>query len=120
MTSTENKCDEILTAINEALTEHSAAVKKAMLILECMNTNQEEYKSACRTIMTHSFVVLLLNRIKAVVESNDIKATETIIRFHSYYLHSKGGFAGKTDVVSTAQHAVAAILDGYVERFFDN
>lgn len=119
MTSNENKCDAVLHVINEALTEHKGKVNKAMQILECMNTKQEEYKNACSTLMISSFVVSYLSRIKAVAETRDIKSTENLIRFHSYYQTNKGAIVINFDDTSSAQYIVLTILNGIIERFFD-
>ncbi len=118
MTSTEEKIDAILDAISQDIAEREKVADEAMLTMEQMNTSPDDYKSACLQFSANWFVVGYLKRIKCVVECRDIKSTENIIRFHSYYQHHKGNLDDGRDI-SLGQAALAVILDGYVEKFFD-
>lgn len=118
MTSTEEKIDAILDAISQDIAEREKMADNAMNTLEKINTTLEEYKDANFQLGANVFVIHYLNRIKEAVMERDIKKSENIIRFHSYYQHHKGNLYDGRDI-SLGQAALAVTLDGYVERFFD-
>jgi len=118
MSTTEMKIDAILEVINKDIKEREQVADSAMLTLEHMNATAEDYKNANRQLMANSYVVAYLKHIKGVAECRDIKSTENIIRFHTYYQHTKGNLDDGQDV-SVGQATVAVILDGYVKKFFD-
>ncbi len=118
MSTTENKINAILDAINQDIAEREKEADSAMLTLEQMNTSVEDYKDACKQFGANLFVANYLRHIKGVADTRDIKNTENIIRFHSCYQHIKGNIEDGHDI-SLGQSVVTSILDGYIERFFD-
>lgn len=118
MTTTETKTNEILNAINADITTHEEMAKEAMNTLEQTGTSPEEYKEACTAFSAHSFITCYLRHIRGVAECGNLKDTENIIRFHSYYQSAKGKL-NDGQVISVAQATVCVLLGGYIKRFFD-
>ncbi len=116
----EMKCKSVLNAIQEEIDENAKTAREAMLTIETMRTNVEEFKNACRTFMVATFVMAYLDRIKGIAETGDIKSTENIIRYHAYYQGEKGGIILNYDDLSLAQVAIIKILNGLINRFFNN
>lgn len=118
MDTTATKINALLDAICQDITERENVANSAMNTLEKLNATPEEFKEANIRYGLNSYVINYLNRIKAAVMERDIKKAENIIRYHSYYQHTKGNLDdGST--ISVAQAAVAVTLNGYVARFFE-
>lgn len=118
MSTTETKINAILDAISQDIAERESVANSAMQTLEKLSATPEEFKEANLRYDLNSYVINYLNHIKEVVMERDIQKAENIIRYHSYYQHTKGNLDdGST--ISVAQAAVAVTLDDYVTRFFE-
>lgn len=118
MPTTEEKIDAILDAISQDIAICEKTANRAMNTLERINTTPEEYKDANLQLGANAFAARYLDRVREVVKERDIKKAENVIRFHFYYQHHKGNLDDHRDI-SLGQSAVAVILGGYVDRFFN-
>lgn len=118
MSATETKIDAILDAIRQDIAEREEMAKQAMHTLEKMNPSAEEYKYANIQFGANTYAAGYLKRIQEVVKERNIEKAENIIRFHKYQQHKIGANHTHRDF-SLGQAAVAVILGGYIERFFD-
>lgn len=118
MTTTETRIEAITKELNEHISYYTSLTEEAMLTLEHMKASAREYKEANRAFAMRTFVSSYLTRIKGVVETRDIKSAENIIRYHSYYQHTKGNLGDGSDI-AVAQSTVAVILDGIIAKYFD-
>lgn len=118
MNSNETKIDAIINAVSQEIEAHEKAANDAMGTLEKVNSSPEEYRNASILFGLNSYVANYLKRIKDVVMERDIKKAENVIRFHSYYQHTKGSLSDG-NMLSACQAAVMATLDSYISRFFE-
>ena len=121
MSTTEIKKAAIIETITKDIAEREKVAERAMQTLEQMNTSAEDYKRACQQFSLNSFVSGYLRHIKDSVEKSDLKTSENLIRFHSYHQYTKGLLTDDNErALGVGQTAIAIILDGYIERFFES
>ena len=120
MSTTETKLDAIRAAIEQDINTHARATEEAFAKLENMNVSPKEYKQANWQFGLNQYVAGDLRKIKelTVDSAEPIKRVESRIRFHAYQQRTKGSLDDKQEI-SVAQAAVAVILEGYVEKFFE-
>lgn len=117
MTPKEIKLNAVMDDLNGFIESNSEFEKLAMKVLEHLNPTKEQYKEASEVLMRASFANNILNRIKDIAESGDIKRTEQTIRFHAYQLSTKATLnAG--DVISVAQQKLFQTLEYMIYRHF--
>lgn len=116
--TTTSTMNALYGAIDADIAKHEGKAKDAMLTLESMRVSAIDYKDACRKFMYNHFITNYLKRVREVVETGDVKSSENLIRFHAHYQRRKGNLADDSEV-SVAQTALACILDGYINRFFE-
>lgn len=117
MKSTDN--DRVLADIRAKSEEYSAQVYDAMLDLELINATEEDFKAACRRLAKNSFAVAYLSRIETVAEEGSIRATENIIRYHSFMQDTKGGYKNLKEPIDFAQAEVTGFLNELINRYFN-
>lgn len=118
MSVTETTIDAILDAIKQEIAERERMANNAMHTLRKFNPTTEEYKDANLQFGVNTYIACYLKRIQNVVMGRNPTAVESAIRFHHYQQHAKGNLDDHRDI-SLGQAAVAVILGGYIERFFD-
>lgn len=118
MSVTETTIDAILDAIKQEIAERELMADNAMHTLRKFNPTPEEYKDANLQFGVNTYIACYLKSIQSVVMGRNPSAVESAIRFHHYQQHSKGNLNDHRDI-SLGQAAVAVILGGYVERFFN-
>lgn len=120
MSTTETKLDAIRAAFEQDINTHARATEDAFAKLEKMNTSTEDYKQANWQFGLNQYVAGYLRKIKEITvdSAEPIKRVESRIRFHAYQQRTKGSLDDKQEI-SVAQAAVAVILEGYVENFFE-
>lgn len=120
MTTTETKIDAIRDVIKGDIAHHSNLAEIAFANLEKMVISSEEYKDANRQFGLNSYITGYLRKIKefTVDREEPLNRIENRIRFHAYQQSTIGEVTDEQEI-STAQAAVAEILEGYVQRFFE-
>lgn len=120
MSTTETKLDAIRAAFEQDINTYTRAAEEAFAKLEKMNISTEDYKQSNWLFGLNQYVVEYLRKIKelTVDSAEPIKRVESRIRFHAYQQRTKGSLDDKQEI-SVAQAAVAVILEGYVENFFE-
>lgn len=118
MKPNETKINAILDAIGQNIAERETVANQAMHTLEKIKPSAEAYKDANLQFGANAYVAHYLKRIQEVVKERDIKKAENIIRFHCYQQHKIGALDDHRDI-SLGQAAVAVILEGYVQKFFE-
>lgn len=120
MSTTETKIDAIREAIKADIMHHSNLAEIEFENLEKMFISSEEYKDTNRQFCLNAYITGYLRKIKefTVDREEPLKRIENRIRFHAYQQRTKGELTDKQEI-SAAQAAVAEILEGYVQRFFE-
>lgn len=111
----DEKINAVLGAMTRDIEERERVADDAMHRLEDMGVSAREYKDACLRFSVNSFVVAYLRRLMRKVEEGGVKTAENLMRFHSYYQHTKGCL-DDGEPLSVGQAAVAVILDGWKSR----
>lgn len=118
MSTTETKTDALLDAIRQDIAVCESMADRAMHSMEKLKPTTEEYKDANLQFGVNTYTVFYLRRIEEVVNCQDIKTSEHIIRFHHYQQNNVGVLKDHRDI-TLSQTAIAAILGRYIERFFN-
>lgn len=118
MTPNEIKLKAVMIDLNGEIESNSEVEKLAMKVLEHLNPTKEQYKEATEVLMRASFVGYILNRIKEIAESGDIKRTEQAIRFHAFQL-STNATINEGDSTSVAQQILSETLETIINRHFE-
>lgn len=119
MSTTENKIEAVLNAFNKDIEEHAIRAEDAFAKLEKMNIDAEEYKAANWQFALNHYVACYLRKLKEFIAKEPLKMIEKRIRFHAYQQHTKGELSDKQEI-SVAQAAVTVLLEGYVQKFFED
>lgn len=108
----------IIAAIEKDIAQFEQRAEQAMGKLERMNNTNEEFILASREADLYFFTAGYLNHIGYIARTNELKVTENAIRYHAYANRKKGliGDGGDVDARNTA---IATILEGYLDRFFE-
>lgn len=90
----------------------------AMLTIEQLKAERDEYNRACRTLAVNSYLMSFLTHILCVAETKDAKQTENLVRFHAYH-QAKKSHNFESEWCSGFQSYVANTLNEYIELYFD-
>lgn len=114
--------NEQLSALNEELECIIYFIKgrqlRAMLNLELLTPNIEQYKNASIQLAISSYVLVPLMRIKTIVESGNAKSSENIIRSYTYQIGAFGT-PNDSDVISKSQITLKEILDYLINKYIE-
>lgn len=110
--------DALLDVIAKDIAERCSAANIAFETLLKIDPSTEDYKKANITFSQNIFIASYLTKIEDVAETQDVKTIENHLRFHAYQQRTFGELGDGKDI-SVAQAAVAVILEGYIECFFN-
>lgn len=121
MSESNNKIDAILADINKDIESHAAIADEAFATLEKMNITPEEYKDANWAFGLNHFVAGYLRHFRNDIVEHKIapKTLENRMRFHAYGQRTKGELGDEAEI-SAAQLKVAELLEGYVQKYFED